>query len=345
MKTTVIEIMQRKARKVCQVALLTLGLVGVIPLMSSCSDEPDQENFYTFTGEMMSDYLKSRPQFSDFVHIVEKANMMDLLATYGHYTCFAPTNEAISLYLQERGMSSVSQLSYEDCDTIVRTHLLENMYTTFDMTQSKGVTLLNYLKRYISPSSGVDDNGNPVVVLEGTAHIDYYHQNDSVENGIMQPIDRVIYNSNSLVTDLIREDASVSIFYEALVATGVIKDINNPAYLEREIAYADSLSDPSNKIEKYSYTSDFWHEVAWVPDTKKTCHTLFVEPDEVLRAAFAKQGISTENGDLKALYDLAAGIYGQVYPNDVSNDLTAVGASITSPTASTRCAVSSNTMW
>ena len=34
------------------------------PSLSSCSDEPDSENFYTFTGEMASDYLKNREQYS-----------------------------------------------------------------------------------------------------------------------------------------------------------------------------------------------------------------------------------------------------------------------------------------
>ena len=49
--------------------------------------------------------------------------MMDLLATYGHYTCFAPSNDAVDAFLKSRGFSSVSQLTDADCDTIARTHL------------------------------------------------------------------------------------------------------------------------------------------------------------------------------------------------------------------------------
>lgn len=64
-----------------------LGIVGIVGLlgMASCSDEPDAANYYTFTGEMMSDFLKSpdRPQYSKFATIVERAGLMDLLATYG----------------------------------------------------------------------------------------------------------------------------------------------------------------------------------------------------------------------------------------------------------------------
>ena len=49
--------------------------------LGGCSDEPDSEYFYTFTGEMMSDYLRSaeRPQYSEFEENVERAGLMDLL--------------------------------------------------------------------------------------------------------------------------------------------------------------------------------------------------------------------------------------------------------------------------
>ena len=71
--------------------MLFAMLTPLSPLMlTSCSDEPDSEYFYTFTGEMMSDYLKNRPEYSEFAEIVERAGLMDLLAAYGHYTCFAP---------------------------------------------------------------------------------------------------------------------------------------------------------------------------------------------------------------------------------------------------------------
>ena len=65
---------------------------------SGCSDEPDGENYYTFTGEMMSDYIKSRPQYSNFTQIVTRANLMDLLSTYGHYTCFLPSDSAFATF-------------------------------------------------------------------------------------------------------------------------------------------------------------------------------------------------------------------------------------------------------
>ena len=113
--------------------LALLGLTA--PMFSSCSDEPDSSNFYTFTGEMMSDYLKSRDQYSEFTTIVNRAGLMDLLSTYGHYTCFVPNNDAVHTFLQKRGLQSIDQLTDADCDTVARNHIIANMYTTMEMTQ------------------------------------------------------------------------------------------------------------------------------------------------------------------------------------------------------------------
>ena len=87
-------------------------------LLTSCSDEPDSEYFYTFTGEMLSDYISNREYYSEFKTIVERAELMDLLSTYGRYTCFLPDNKAVDAYLHARGLSSVDQLTDADCDTI-----------------------------------------------------------------------------------------------------------------------------------------------------------------------------------------------------------------------------------
>lgn len=285
-----------------------LCLMGLAFLMSgsltSCSDEPSAENFYTFTGEMASDYLKNRSQYSEFQEIVERAGLMDLLSTYGHYTCFVPNNDAINAFLKSKGLSSVKDLTNADCDTIARTHLVNNMYTTMDMSQDRLPTA-NMLGRYIATSSGFDENQNAVVLLEGLSRIYFDLADDSVENGIMQPIDKVIEKSNNYISDLLRDNPKISTFYQALVATDVISDVmlvedetwNNKAY------------------PKYYYKSHTWSEVGWVPDTKKYGFTFFVETDELLKNKY-----NIAPGDIKALYDLACTIYDPVYPEDVNKE-------------------------
>jgi len=282
-------------------ALTALVVTGSV---SSCSDEPDSEHFYTFTGEMLSDYLNNRSNYSMFKEVVERANLMDLLASYGQYTCFLPSDSAMNVYLHERGLQSLSQLTDADCDTIARTHLVANMYTTFEMSQDRLPTA-NLLGRYLATSV---DSVTAEIMLEGLSHIIYDLKDDSVENGIVQPIDMVIEKSNSYISDILRDNSVISIFYQALVATNVreqILPVEDPEYNK-------------NAYPKYYYRSHTWSEVAWVPATRKYGFTAFVEPDSVYRAKFDEYGISTANGDLRAVYDLACKIYDEVYPQDVN---------------------------
>ena len=287
-----------------RVTLMAVAAFLATGSLTSCSDEPDSEYFYTFTGEMMSDYLKNRPQYSMFATICERANLMDLLATYGQYTCFLPNDSAVGAYLQERGLSSLDGLTDADCDTIARTHLIPNMYATYEMNQDRLATA-NMLGRYLATSV---DSITAEIVIEGLAHVYYDLKDDSVENGIVHPIDMVIEKSNSYVADILRDNPLISIFYQGLVATKV----------REEILPVEDPNYNKNDYPKYYYKSHVWQEVAWVPSTKKYGFTAFVEPDSIYQAKFQEYGISTANGTLRALYDLACKIYDPVFPDDVN---------------------------
>ena len=298
-----------------KVALMALAALLATGSMTSCSDEPDSEYFYTFTGEMLSDYISNREQYSEFKTIVERADLMDLLSSYGRYTCFLPDNKAVNTYLQEHGLTSVADLSDADCDTIARTHLVQNMYSTFEMTLDFLPTY-NMQGRYLATKATVDDNGNAVIQIEGMASIVFsdtlengqvIHQNDSVENGIVQPINRVIEKSNCYIADILRDNDHLSIFYEALTATGVRQEIEKI----EDVTY-------SKNQPKYYYKSHTWKEVAWVPDKKKYGFTAFVEPDSIYQLKFQEYGVDTSKGDLYALYELACKLYDPTFPEDVS---------------------------
>ena len=278
-------------------------------MLTSCSDEPDSEYFYTFTGEMMSDWLKSpdRPEYSEFAEIVERAGLMNLLATYGHYTCFAPSNDAVDKFLQSRGLSSVSQLSDADCDTIARTHLIPYMYTTYDMIGHK-MPSMNMMNRYLGTEPGFDNDSNAVIVLENLAKIKFDLKDDSVENGIMQPIDAVIEKSNSYISDILRDNPKISTFYKALIATDVVNDV---------MLVEDENYNPKDYVPLYGASGDYEQTVGAkkyeAPDTKRYGYTFFIETDSLLEAKY-----NIQKGDLRTLYNLACTIYDEVYPQDVS---------------------------
>lgn len=309
-----------KTYKNIKVALMALAALTATGAMTSCSDEPDSQYYYTFTGEMMSDYISNREQYSEFKTIVERADLMDLLSTYGRYTCFLPDNKAVDAFLKGRGLNSVADLTDADCDTIARTHLVQNMYTTYEMN-SDFLPTYNLQGRYLNTSPALDEKGNSVIQIEGMAHIIFsdtlengqiVHQNDSVENGIVQPVNMVIEKSNSYVADILRDNEKIKLFYSAMVATDVRK----------EIEQIEDLTYSKNQ-ERYKYTSNVHHEIAWVPERKKFGFTAFIEPDSIYQKYFTEgykgQTIDTSKGDLYALYDLACKIYNPVFGDGKEN--------------------------
>ena len=183
-------------------AFLSLVSLGVTTF-SSCSDEPDAESYYTFTGKMMSEYLQSNENFSQFATIVQRAGLMDQLSAYGHYTCFLPNNDAVNAYLQKYNMSSIDDLSDSQCDTIARTHLLPEIFSVSDMADGMLATQ-NMIKRNVQVEHKSDANNNSVVVVNSNSTIYFEHQDDSVENGIVHQIDVVLENSTKRIASMPR---------------------------------------------------------------------------------------------------------------------------------------------
>ena len=276
-------------------------LTSCLLLLSSCSDEPDKSNFYTFKGQMMSDYLKTHENFSQFNSLVERVGLTNMLSTYGEFTGFAPTNEAMSNYLVKKGLNSFDQLTREDCDTLVRTHLVRDMYTTADMN-SGTLSSANMNGRYIEVSHGLDDQGRSVVFLNRTSHIIFELRDDSVENGFVQPVSEVLESSNRMILDIIEQNPNISLFYNALHSAG---------FDEALYRYNDEEWEKvKGNYPRIRYVSHVNKETATVPDHKRIGFTIFTPTDSVLRT---KYGIIT----LEQLYQKACQIYDAQYPEDV----------------------------
>ena len=284
-------------------------LAMVLPLTTSCSDEPDSEYYASFTGEMMSDYLYNRSQYSQFTEIVERAGMMDLLSTYGAYTCFLPSNDAVNAYLQGHGLASVNELTDGQCDTIARTHLVNDIYTTFKLKDA----VQNMNRRVIQVEAGSDEDGNPVIVLNRQAQIYFALQDDSVENGVVQPINMVLENSTRMVPDLIKLNPRLSIYSKALELTGLdelMMPYEDRSYVQDEYIY-------------HYWSGSEPEETAIAPERKLYGFTAFMVPNDVL---IQKYGITDPavdmNQSMRDLWALAKSIYDVTFPEDRDKEYT-----------------------
>ncbi len=276
---------------------------------SSCSDEPDAERYYTFTGKMMSEYIQGNENFSQFATIVQRAGLMDQLSAYGHYTCFLPNNDAVNAYLRKYNYSSLDDLSDSQCDTIARTHLIPEIFSVSDMADGM-LSSQNMIKRNVQVEHKSDANNNSVVVVNSNSTIYFEHQDDSVENGIVHQIDVVLENSTKTVGSLIMQNEELSIFADAIHETGL--DERMDSVEDRQYAKDYERYKNSKWAMQMITTGSRSAEAVYYPESKKYGFTAFVVPDAVLNS----KGIM----NLKDLYNEAAKIYSSVYPEDVDKE-------------------------
>ena len=294
--------------------VLLLAASLVTSSFVACSDDPDEEHLYTMTSEYAADFIRNREKFSEFAEIVQRSNMMDLLGTYGSYTVFAPTNEAVDEFLHGRGLTSVSQLSKEDCDTITFTHIIEQEYFTTDYNNGT-YPVMNMLDRPLTVSCDSDTLTVPgevrlAVYINKTAKM--LQMDDSVKNGVVHTLNKVIGTNNFMLPDIIREDPNSSLFYAALTAThmndSLVRYVDEKYFVGR-----DSIDWTNDRL--VVHTGNEYDNVAYM-EHRYFKYTAFVPRDDVFRE---KYGVT----DLEGLKKLAKQCYDPVYPEDADiTDLT-----------------------
>jgi len=82
-------------------------LLSISLFMGSCSEEIDTSAKYVFKEEIISSYLEKHAQYSEYCKLLKQVpvskvsatSVFQLLSARGNYTVFAPTNDAIQIYL------------------------------------------------------------------------------------------------------------------------------------------------------------------------------------------------------------------------------------------------------
>jgi len=94
-----------KKNEILALWVLLINLVGVV----SCTEQVDESARYVCIDRTITDYLSEHEQYSEYLNLLSIKNvssltettLKQLLSARGHYTVFAPTNEAIQTYLEE----------------------------------------------------------------------------------------------------------------------------------------------------------------------------------------------------------------------------------------------------
>lgn len=90
-------------------------IVALMTLLSSCKEEIDTSSRYVFKERTIASYLTDHSQFTEFVRLLKEQKVSEmsntsvyqLMTAYGNYTVFAPSNEAIQLYLDSLALRGI----------------------------------------------------------------------------------------------------------------------------------------------------------------------------------------------------------------------------------------------
>lgn len=266
------------------IGILLLGMQSVV---TSCTQDIDESDLYTATGQTIEQYISNDSTLTSFNYILQRSGYDRMMDAWGTYTCLAPTNEGVAFYvdslyndpdatIEHNGMTenSLEGLTDSLCNDIAQFHLCNEAHSVIDLGLGSGTTISTILGRSISVAP---DDSTGVVTFNGTA---YMTEGDiEVTNGVLHKISRIIPKSNRLLADVLQRRADYSIFSEALQRTGLADSITairkNHKNSNGEWGYDDlkglDILDTDGST-KY-----------WAPTTCNVAYTIFAESDDVMR--------------------------------------------------------------
>lgn len=292
--------------------VLALGLVGVM-CFTSCTEEPDGSNLFSAEKKTIAELVRADEDLTAFYRMLEKSKFDKYMGTYGEYTCFAPQNDGVDLYLdslyndesyliskskqKHNGIAEAADWDNLDvmekvelmpdslCDDIVRFHLSgeKHLQTDLDGTGTTWTTMK--IGRSIRVGTFTDGEYVGKTSLNDAAAI--VEGDVEAINGILQVCSAVVPRSDRTMNDQLRVEAekNLSIFYSALEITGLVDSLA-----------IDMKKDANGNNRSYTNNRNIDHEgnVLYFPKECMIKWTVFAETDDVMRAA----GINNFN-DLK----------------------------------------------
>ena len=263
-------------------------LLAAATLFGGCEEVIEESSRYTFVGHTVASFLEENEEiYGDFIEILRRGDRLSLMKAYGQYTCFAPTNDAITRYLKEQdsiywttleegnpvwtGITSpeLSELSDSMCRVISQTHIIPDVYLSTDM-EGDIIPTMNMNDRYLSLSYGVDESNRYELYINGSSEI--IAKDEEVENGVVHTIASVLNPSTNTLPAQIEEHDYFRIMAEAITATGYIDKLQ----LHKDEDY--NLGDLS-MVDIYQRT-----QIPY-PANRYYGYSAFLEPDTVFYAA------------------------------------------------------------
>ena len=187
-------------------------LILFAAILFGCKSEPQLWKVDS-TEQVITEYIDTNPEFSEFSKILESTGLNSLLAVRGPFTVFLPSDEKMKEYYAEKGVASYSDFSDEFLKQLALNHVIGAHIETGDMLLG-AIREPNAIHDYIvSEFSGSD------IILNKNSKI--VKRDILASNGVIHHIDKVFDPVTKSVYEVLAGNPSFSIFSEGLTRTNL----------------------------------------------------------------------------------------------------------------------------
>ncbi len=307
-----------KKRTIQKLFLMLLAIVVV-----GCKEDVDTSARYVFKYDTVMSYLERHDAYSTYVNLlklvpvseISESTVGQLMTARGHYTVFAPTNEAIQQYLEDlaaedslhemmTGASWDAFLDSMKLDSIRKVVVYNSIIDGADETYYESGRFPE-IDMAEFPLATLNDHKLAVHYVPNFPDSIYINQDHPISltqrdilclNGVIHQIGKVIAPKDVTAATFIQEsldkqkDGFLAAF-RVIQACGLLDTLNVVRDEVYESLYQRNLIPDLPGMNSLGFAEN---ETGYAPQHRKYGFTLFLEPDEF----WVSQGIDPKGPDL-----------------------------------------------
>ena len=196
-------------------------LLSTSTILNSCVDYLEGKTFLTSDDIMIDEYIEQKDTtMSEFLKLADKAGFRGMIHAYGTNTCFIPSNQAISKYCQDHGISSLEDLSVEDLEKFMKFHIVRDTIMSNEFVDGR-FPKSTMLGKFLTTKTIQEGDADPVIRVNRQANI--IRKDIRVANGIIHKIDYVLTPNQYTVGEMIEMlPENYSLFKSIMEESGLI---------------------------------------------------------------------------------------------------------------------------
>ena len=325
-------------------------IAALLVALVSCTEQIDVSSRYVFEGKTIAQYLGEKEYYSEYVRLLGKrpvsaysnTTILQLLSARGHYTVFAPTNDAVQLYLDSLYRKGIiTEPSWEGfqeqntLDSIEKVIVFNSILDSgdqeaFDISafpeHEHEFGLANMNNRKLRVFYGTNDPDS--ISIEGVATISEKNRGILLTNGYIHQVEGVIAPSDARLGDFIRMWANLrqsgySVMSRLLLACGLEDTLNAFRDETWEHLY---LTGAVKDLPNHTSVG----QVGTIPEHRYFGFTLFAETDRFWEETLGKSAEEITVSDVcDYLQESGLFIEGTLYDEDYTNQMNVLNQFVT----------------